>query len=69
MFHDRLKHSELRYHFIRDLVQIGAMKVQYIRADEQIADILTKPLIATKFMYYRDKLGMGENGSLAGREC
>ena len=69
VFHDRSKHIEMRYHFIKDLVQRGAMKLQYIRIDEQIADILTKPLTASKFVYFRDKLGMAENASLAKREC
>ena len=27
VFHDRLKHIEMRYHFIRDLVQRGALKL------------------------------------------
>ena len=38
--------------------------MQYIRIDEQIADILTKPLTTSKFVYFRDKLGMAENASL-----
>ena len=45
------------------------MKLQYIRTDEQIADILTKPLTASKFVYFCDKLGMAENASLAERGC
>ena len=69
MFHDRSKHIKIRYHFIRDLVQRGALKLQYIRKDEQIADIFTKPLTASKFMYFRDKLGMAYNSSLTEREC
>ena len=69
VFHDRSKHIEMRYHFIRDIVQRGALKLQYIRTDEQIADILTKPLTASKFVYFRDKLGMAENASLTEREC
>ena len=69
VFHDRLKHIEMRYHVIRDLVQRGALKLQYIRTDEQIADILAKPLIASKFVYFSDKIGMAENASLAEREC
>ena len=69
MFHDRSKHIEMRYHLIRDLVQRGALKLQYIRIDEQIADILTKPLTTSKFVYFHDKLGMAENASLAEREC
>ena len=39
VFHDRLKHIEMKYHFIRDLVQRGTLKLQYIHTDEQIVDI------------------------------
>jgi hypothetical protein len=69
VFHDRSKHIEIRYHFIRDRVQKGVVKLQYISTDEQIADILTKPLVKGKFVYFRDKLGVVENTSLAKREC
>ena len=68
VFHDRSKHIEMKYHFIRDLVQRGALKLQYIRTDEQIVDILTKLLTTTKFAYFRDKLGMAKNASLVERE-
>ena len=50
-------------------MQRGALKLQYIRTDEQIADILTKPLTTSNLVYFRDKLGMAENASLAEREC
>ena len=43
--------------------------MQCICTDEHIADILTKPLTTTKFVYFRDKLGMAENTSLAERKC
>jgi hypothetical protein len=69
VFHDRSKHIEIIYHFIRDRVQKGVVKLQYISTDEQIADILTKPLVKGKFVYFRDKLGVVENTSLAKREC
>ena len=69
LFHNRSKHIEMRYHFFRDLVQRGALKLQYIRIDEQIVDILTKLLTTTKFVYFRDKLGMAKNASLTEREC
>jgi hypothetical protein len=68
VFHDRSKHSEIKYHFIRDRVQKGVVKLQHISTDEQIADILTKPLVKGEFVYFRDKL-MVENTSLAKREC
>jgi hypothetical protein len=34
VFHDRSKHIEIRYHFIRDYVQRGAIELQYISTDE-----------------------------------
>jgi hypothetical protein len=58
VFHDRSKHIEIRYHYIRDMVQRGALKLQYISKDEQVVDVLTKPLSRIKFEYFRDKLGI-----------
>jgi hypothetical protein len=34
VFHNRFKHIEIRYHFIRDYVQRGAVELQYISTDE-----------------------------------
>jgi hypothetical protein len=58
VFHDKSKHIEIKYHYIRDLVQKGAVKLQYIGTDKQIAYVLTKPLLKIKFAYFRDKLGV-----------
>jgi hypothetical protein len=58
VFHDRPKHIEICYHYIRNMVQRGALKLQYISTDEQAADMLTKPLSRVKFEYFRDKLGI-----------
>jgi hypothetical protein len=35
VFHDRSKHIDIRYHFIRDCVQRGAMRLDYIQTDEK----------------------------------
>ena len=69
VFHVRSKHIEMRYHYVRDMVQKNILSIQYVSTAEQIADILTKPLSLTKFVYFRDKLGVVENASLAEREC
>jgi hypothetical protein len=34
VFHDKSKHIEIRYHYIHDMVQRGALKLQYISTDE-----------------------------------
>ena len=58
MFHDKLKHIEIKYHYIMDMVQRGAMKLQYVVMEEQIADVLMKPLARVKFEYFGEKLGV-----------
>ena len=57
-FHDKSKHIEVRYHFIRDMVQKGAIKLEYVPTKEKVADVFTKPLSHVKFEYFRDKLGV-----------
>jgi hypothetical protein len=69
VFHDRSKHIEMRYHYIRDMIQKKVLSLQYVPTAEQTADIFTKPLPLIKFAYFRDKLGVAENASLAEREC
>ena len=40
------------------MVQKGAIKLQYVSIDEQVVDVLTKPLSRVKFEYFCDKLGV-----------
>ena len=49
VFHDKSKHIEIKFHYIRDMVQRGEMKLQYVATEEHIADVLTKPLARVKF--------------------
>ena len=58
VFHDKSKHIEIRYHYIRDMVQKGAINLQYVGTNEQVADVLTKSLSLVKFEYFWDKLGV-----------
>ena len=60
MFHNRSKHIDIRYHFIRDMVQRGAIRLDHIGTDEQVADILTKSLGKVKFLTLHEKLGIVE---------
>ena len=34
------------------------MKLQYVATDEQIVDVLTKPLARVKFEYFKRKIGV-----------
>jgi hypothetical protein len=68
VFHDKSKHIEIKYHYIRNMVQRGAVKFQYVATDEKIADVLTKPLSKVKFVYFIDKLGVVQKGVPSKRE-
>lgn len=61
VFHDRSNHIDLKYHYIRDIIQKGVVKLQYISTDEQAVDIFTKPLARVKFAYFKERLGVVEN--------
>lgn len=56
--HARTKHIDIRYHFVRERVQDGAITLKYIGTDEMVADILTKPLPKHRFEKLVTKLGM-----------
>jgi len=42
-FHSRMKHIALDYHFVRQMVQLGKIRVSHISTKDQLADLLTKP--------------------------
>jgi len=56
MFHDRSKHIDTRYHYIRDCIEKNIVDVNHAGTDEQVADILMKPLGRIKFVEFRLKL-------------
>ena len=43
VFHDNSKHIEIKYHYIWDMVQREAVKLQYVATYEKTIDVLTKP--------------------------
>ena len=58
MFHDKSKHIEIKYYYIKDMVQRGGVKLQYVMMEEQIADVLMKPLARVKFEYFRENISV-----------
>ena len=51
VFHDKSKHIEIKYHYIRDMMKKGVVKLLYVAMEEQIADVLMKPVARLKFEY------------------
>jgi hypothetical protein len=50
--HERTKHINVRYHFVRELVAENIINITHVGTDEQTADILTKALPFDKHMYH-----------------
>ena len=55
-FHQRTKHIDIRYHFIRQHVRDCRIIVKWVETTKQQADILTKRLATTQFNILRDQL-------------
>ena len=56
IFHARTKHVEVDYHFVHDRVAKKEIAVWFISSQDQLADVLTKPLPHASFTYFRSKL-------------
>ena len=56
--HSKTKHIEIRYHFIRDLVERKIVSLEYIPTERQNADIFTKPLDRSKFKILSQVIGV-----------
>ena len=57
-FHNRTKHIDISYHFIREQVNKNAICVKYCPTESMIADIMTKPLSKPTYERFRDLLGV-----------
>ncbi|GJX73843.1 retrotransposon protein, putative, unclassified [Tanacetum coccineum] len=56
--YSRSKHIDIRYHFIKEQVENGVVKLYCIRIEYQLADIFTKALGRERLAFLIDKLGM-----------
>ena len=57
--HSRSKHIEIRHHFIQDLVEDKVVCLEFIHADNQKANIFTKPLNGPRFKSLCKTIGVG----------
>ena len=49
----RSKHLNVRYFFIKDVVDAGLLEVEHAPTEKMIADFMTKPLQGSKFREFR----------------
>ncbi|RVW47997.1 Retrovirus-related Pol polyprotein from transposon RE1 [Vitis vinifera] len=58
VMHGRSKHIDVHFHFLRDLTKDGSVELVYCDTQEQLADIMTKPLKLNTFVKLRGQLGV-----------
>ena len=56
VYHSRTKHFEIDLHFLKDKVTKGELEINYVGSNDQIANVLTKPLPHYKFSCFKNKL-------------
>ena len=59
--HDRTKHIDIKYHFIRERVQIGQIDAREVASKNNLADMLTKTLPAGTHSDLRQRSGIRED--------
>ena len=64
VYHSRMKHVVLDYHFVLEQVSAGTLKVCHVKIVDQPADVLTKPLGRTYFLKFRSKIGVSDGSSI-----
>ena len=68
VFHDRSKHIDTRYHYIRECVTQKEVQLEYVKTHDQVADIFTKPLKREDFVKLRTLLGVAKSSLRGGVE-
>lgn len=61
-YHGRSKHIDIKYHFIREQIINGNIKLKYCATQDMVADIFTKALSKDKFVKLRDMTGVKDLG-------
>ncbi|KAK3029746.1 hypothetical protein RJ639_038023 [Escallonia herrerae] len=58
VFYERSKHIDTKYHFIRECVSKKEVELEYMKSQDQVADIFTKPLKIDVFHKLRMSFGL-----------
>ncbi|XP_038904442.1 secreted RxLR effector protein 161-like [Benincasa hispida] len=64
VLHGRSKYIDVRYHYLRDLTNGGIINLSYCKSEDQVADILTKPLKLATIVKLRSLLGVVSSTTL-----
>ena len=56
--HARVKHFDIKYHFIRECALLGKITIKYVHTKDNVADMFTKPLPKPLFVCLCHILGI-----------
>ena len=69
ILHSYAKHINIRHHFLHDHMQKGDITLEFVWTNDQLSDILTKPLCNKRFFNLRRELGMIDVNEIASCVC
>lgn len=52
----RCKHIDIKYHFIREVINSGRVSLEYCPTDKMLADVMTKPVSKVKLKRFVQKM-------------
>lgn len=58
LLHTRVKHVDIKYHFLCEHIQSKEIDIKYINTNDNIADVFTKALNHKKFTCFHSLLGL-----------
>ncbi|CAA0827027.1 Unknown protein, partial [Striga hermonthica] len=58
MYHSRTKHIDIKYHWLRQVVEEQQFKLEKIHTDENSADMMTKVVTGRKLQLCADLIDM-----------
>jgi hypothetical protein len=58
--HERTKHIDIKYHFIREMVESALIKLTYLQTEDMLADVLTKGLARDRHQRLCSMIGLQE---------
>jgi hypothetical protein len=60
VFHSRIKHIEVDYHFVREQVTRKQLNIRFISTKDQLVEGFTKPMSSQKLLEFQHNLNLSQ---------